>query len=313
MLLCAPRILCQTVPAGAPAQAKRSTERLYMRDGSYQVVTEYHMAGVRVRYYSAERGAWEEVPTELVDIPRTQQWNREHAALPPRPAARAVVEAAPPPPPEDPAHPTVAPRLKLPDEGYLFALDVFRDTNELVPLRQDSSNPAPPPAPKQSKAEKKSIAPVAALAPKPALQSAPEAAHVARANGHEEIRLRGTDSQLRLHVADPVFYVRGAANDHAWVIVRVRQDVNRRDRVVTPISEQTLHGVGANALGFKAEALKGGQWTKLTPAGPIPIGEYAVVQVLSPGTFDAHVWDFAIDPTSNDNGDAVKPEGAERR
>jgi hypothetical protein len=47
--------------------------KLYMTDGSYQIVREYKVEGDRVRFYSIERSDWEEVPKELVDIARTDK------------------------------------------------------------------------------------------------------------------------------------------------------------------------------------------------------------------------------------------------
>jgi hypothetical protein len=46
--------------------------KLYMSDGSYQIVREYKLEGDRVRFYSIERSEWEEVPKELVDLKRTE-------------------------------------------------------------------------------------------------------------------------------------------------------------------------------------------------------------------------------------------------
>lgn len=46
--------------------------RLYLTDGTYHVVREYKQEGDRVRYFSTERGDWEELPASLVDLKRTQ-------------------------------------------------------------------------------------------------------------------------------------------------------------------------------------------------------------------------------------------------
>ena len=42
--------------------------RLYLKDGTYHLVREYQVREDRVRYYSLERGDWEEIPLELIDL-----------------------------------------------------------------------------------------------------------------------------------------------------------------------------------------------------------------------------------------------------
>jgi hypothetical protein len=49
------------------------TFKLYLKDGDYHVVREYQVLGDRIRYYSTERGDWEEIPKDLVDLPKTQR------------------------------------------------------------------------------------------------------------------------------------------------------------------------------------------------------------------------------------------------
>lgn len=49
------------------------TFRLYLKDGGYHVVREYQVEQDRIRYYSTERGDWEEIPTDLVDLEKTEK------------------------------------------------------------------------------------------------------------------------------------------------------------------------------------------------------------------------------------------------
>ena len=46
--------------------------KLYLKDGSYQLVREYKVEADKVRYYSVERGDWEEIPLAMVDLKRTE-------------------------------------------------------------------------------------------------------------------------------------------------------------------------------------------------------------------------------------------------
>ncbi len=42
-------------------------KKLMLKDGTFQLVRSYERNGERVRYYSVERGAWEEIPAAMVD------------------------------------------------------------------------------------------------------------------------------------------------------------------------------------------------------------------------------------------------------
>ena len=49
------------------------TFKLYLKDGDYHLVREYQVQGDRIRYFSTERGDWEEIPKELVDLDKTER------------------------------------------------------------------------------------------------------------------------------------------------------------------------------------------------------------------------------------------------
>src|SRR5208283_3155268 len=51
----------------APTAVLPRGKKLILKDGTYQVIREYQRNGDRVRYYSLERGDWEEVPSSMVD------------------------------------------------------------------------------------------------------------------------------------------------------------------------------------------------------------------------------------------------------
>ena len=42
-------------------------KKLVLKDGTFQLVRDYQRNGERVRYLSAERGDWEEIPAAMVD------------------------------------------------------------------------------------------------------------------------------------------------------------------------------------------------------------------------------------------------------
>src|SRR5277367_1445842 len=121
----------KTVPE-PDANAARAPKRIHLilKDGSYQIVTSYTVAGKIVRYVSAERGgAQEDIPLELVDLDATHRWEKQHTT----PAEGA------PPPALDPEllkeeeeraalTPSVEPDLLLPQEDNLVALDFYQGT-----------------------------------------------------------------------------------------------------------------------------------------------------------------------------------------
>jgi hypothetical protein len=58
--------------------APGETIRLYLKDGTYQLTTEYKVVKDRVSYLSAERGEWEELPLDMVDLARTKKEAVQH-------------------------------------------------------------------------------------------------------------------------------------------------------------------------------------------------------------------------------------------
>src|ERR1700728_1340631 len=48
-------------------------KKLMLKDGTFQLVREYHVEGDRVRYYSIDQMGWEEIPEPLVDWDATRK------------------------------------------------------------------------------------------------------------------------------------------------------------------------------------------------------------------------------------------------
>ena len=307
------------VPGSDAAKAPHRT-RLILKDGSYQVVMSYRVKGDRVIIVSAERaGAEEEIPTSLVDFEATQRWEKQHAA------PNAEEQGQAPAPAIDPellkeeearraVSPEVAPDLRLPEQESVLALDVFRGTEELVPLPQTSGDLNTTTSHNILKG---------ALNP--------------LASSHQMVQLKGEKANAQLHVNQPVLYLRandesgiraggtplmvdthGAStasvnqvrghNDSQYVIVRV--DVRQGARVVASFQVSRSGEVKQqeDVVETIAETLPGGQWVKLTPRAPLSFGEYALVEVLSAKEVNLGVWDFGVHPTAPENKDALKPE-----
>src|SRR5438105_6328192 len=119
-------VLCPRLPA------QQLAKRLILKDGSYQLATKYEVKGDRVRYYSAERGDWEELPKELVDWPATDKFEKDRATGAPPPEAVAIdKEAEAERKAEEAKMPQVAPGLRLPEDEGVFLLDTFQGQPQL--------------------------------------------------------------------------------------------------------------------------------------------------------------------------------------
>jgi hypothetical protein len=315
-------LLLSSLVATLPGVAQAPNQRLILKDDSYQVVTKYQKVADRVRYFSAERGQWEEIPAELVDWAATEQWAKDHApgaqAAPPPPVSPAIPEAAAIDKEEQEERartPDVSPGLRLPDEEGIWALDTFHDQPELVALAQNSAS-----------VDRRTGHNVlrAALNPVGGVQ--------------QTIQIPGAESKGKLHVNDPALYVSLSLPDDAvatssavtvethgagsikqkdsassassqYAIVRVRSNFKKDYRVVSGVKIGTTGKVTQtdDVVPTTAQVLPGNHWMKLTPAQPLTIGNYALMEVLGPGQVNLSVWDFKIDPQGPDNKNAIMP------
>src|SRR5207245_6045374 len=120
------------------APAQQLAKHLILKDGSYQLATKWEVKGDRVRYLSAERGEWEEVPNSLVDWAATDKFEKDRAAGAPAPEAVELDKELEAERQADEAKsPHVAPGLRLPDEGGVVLLDNYQSKPELVQLEQN--------------------------------------------------------------------------------------------------------------------------------------------------------------------------------
>jgi hypothetical protein len=332
LLVAAPLLDVSFAKAAQPQQkslppastAARHRTRLILKDGSYQVIMSYRVAGNIVFYISAERGgAEEEIPSNLVDFEATKRWDQQHSA--PSEGDVTTPTGIDPELLKEEAErasftPLVAPDLHLPEEYSVLALDTFHSTPELVPLAQTAGD--------LNRDTGHSVV-KGIINP----QSSP----------HKIAELKRETSLLQLHIADPVIYMRignqvappssstpitvdthgatgnaaetsvGGSPDSRYVIVRT--DIRTDSRLIASFRLDAL-GTGRHQEGITettTELLSGGHWMKITPAQPLTFGEYVLLEVLSDRDVNLAVWDFGIHPVAPENRDALKPETNRRQ
>lgn len=297
--------------------------RLILKDGSYQVVRKYQVVGDRVRYMSMERGGeWEELPYDLVDWAATKKWEEHHTgpydtsgnassdAM--KEAAELDKEEAAERDDQKARMPEVAKDLELPDEEGVFVLDIYQGTPELVEIK-----------PSDLDLNQKSRKGLATLNP--------------MAGAKASLELAGAHARAHLHVNDPEIYVSLEGRDveqvvsHAMTVKTVNvQDVSHRKHgahspdsgfaIVKVDERREVRIIGAihvsptgtvtqseDVIPTKVEVLPGKHWLKLKPETNLTMGEYALVEIVSPSDISRSVWDFRVDPRMGDNPGSLGP------
>ncbi|HEY1768436.1 MAG TPA: hypothetical protein VGG26_12300 [Terracidiphilus sp.] len=308
------------LPLKPDAPGMSRNHRLILKDGSYQVVRQYQIAGDRVRYLSQERGDWEELPADLVDWEATRRWERDHsaAAEQPSPAMKEAEdidkEESDERNEETARMPEVAKGLELPDQEGVFVLDTFQGTPELVELPQ-----------KDVDVDAKTRHGIGILNP--------------MAGQKANMELSGAHAKIHLHVSQPDFYVSLGVNDmtepvlshpmtvntstakadgagrhgahsaqSGFAIVRLDQRQAFRFLGVVHMSPSGTATQQENVIPADATVMPGKHWLRIEPKQKLVIGgEYALVEILPSGDISTTVWDFRVDPTEGDNPGSLGP------
>lgn len=259
-------------------------KRLILNDGSWQDITRYEVIGNRARYFSSERGEWEEMPRELVDWKATEEWN-----------ARPM---EPPPDEEEPAHKvdapdtlTVAPGLRLPTSGGVFMLDTFSGQLSLVELTQDPSMRSHDTA------------------------SVLHSAINPRVPYKQRFELRGTHARTQAHVSLPPIFVKIDESDQQQQIAPsdrfriLRLESTKDCRILASVDVTITHQESQEQQFVPARVESFGEgWLKITPLGDLKLGEYALVEMLNRTEFNSYAWDFGIDPDAPGNPNSRKAD-----
>jgi hypothetical protein len=259
------------------SRALRASQKLFMKDGTYQLVSSYEVHGDRVRYYSVERSAWEEIPSSLVDFEATKRAQEEEKAVQKKvlEEGREIEQQRFDKPVENGFE--IAPGIHLPQEEGVYAYDGVR----VIRLIQSSAEVV---------TDKKRVALVLAVPP-PLLKS------------HSIVVLPGARAAVRLQEAQPTFYVQSADGLGAKLeLISVK--VGKDSRVVEKV-EAGRAGVGKPselraAVQLERTQLAPGLY-RLKPLHPLDPGEYALGELVQE-KLSLELWDFGLFETPGSKG-----------
>jgi hypothetical protein len=314
-----------------PVPAQDHARRLILKDGSYQLVSKYEIKGDRVRYKSAERDEWEELPSALVDWPATEQYEKDRATSAIPEAATIDKETDADRAAELSHLPQVAPGLRLPDDSGIFLLDNFQGQPQLVEMQQTEGD--------VNKNTKANI-----------LRGALNPAAAAK----QTVELEGEHAAVHAHVAVPSIYInvnnqqdaeppsgqtasaeqsqpsldaprpeqRGSERqgpqqpqqpEQALVPFDrfriVHTKVKNGKRIVGDFKRASNGKIGGdqNFVKTTIDRVSGG-WLKLTPTENLAPGEYALIEMKGNEGMNLYVWDFGVNPTGPANANPWKPD-----
>jgi hypothetical protein len=246
--------------------ASAENVKLYLTDGTYQLVREYKVENDRVKFYSLEREDWEEVPASLVDLNKTKAEIQARAdAIREDVAAQDAENKA-----ERAARKEVA---SVPAEPGVYLIDDQKPApGNLTALKVGES--------KIVNNKRRSI--LKAITPVPMV------------SGKATLELDGPHSAQGTANRSPEFYIR-LSDEERFGIVRLSE--HKGNRVVEKLTIQPVINETAQEPDlvevFRQQVAD--QLFKIWPQKPLEPGEYAVVQ-YSMEKVDMQVWDFFIAP-----------------
>jgi hypothetical protein len=271
---------------GADARSGRG-KKLMLKDGTFQMVRSYEKNGDRVRYFSLERGNWEEIPAAMVDWEATAKAEKSTAA----------------------ADDALAAKIHKQEEERKIETTLDVDASLLV-----GGGAFLPPGEGMFAVEGKSVIPIPqvgtavrndrknqlkrVLSPLPIIP------------GKRNIELDGKQATLRINSANPEFYLRELTTDDEQEsglertsrqsttgpeVELLRATVKGNKRII-----ESVRSMMGQEVARENKTISIQEWEvakrvyRFTLSEPLPPGEYALAELL-PGGVYLFVWDFGVD------------------
>ncbi len=244
--------------------------KLFLKDGTFQVVSSYEVQGDRVRYYSVERSDWEEIPADQVDFAATQRAQEEEKTT-----AKKRIEEAKEIEQQRFEKPVnqgleVAPGIHLPTEDGIYTVEGLR----LVRMVQSSG---------EMVTDKKRAA-LALAVPLPVMKA------------HSVVVLDGAKAAVRIGNPQPVIYVQSGDGLGAKVeLLRVKS--SKESRVVEQVETSRAPGgkltEQRTAVPVERTQISPSLY-KIKPVQSLEPGEYVLGEIIQE-KLNLELWDFGLD------------------
>jgi hypothetical protein len=262
-------------------------KKLVLKDGSFQLVRSYEKKGDRVRFFSEERGDWEEIPSAMVDWDATAKAEKATAA----------------------ADDALAAKVHKQEEAQ--KIDTTLDVDASL---QVGGGAFLPPGEGMFAVEGKSVIPIPqvgsavktdrknqlkrVLSPLPIIPA------------KRNIELEGKMATLRINSGNPEFYLRELTTDDEQEsglertsrqsttgpeVELLRATVKGNKRII-----ESVRSFMGQEVARENKTISIQEWEvakrvyRFTLSEPLPPGEYALAELL-PGGLNLFVWDFGVD------------------
>jgi hypothetical protein len=269
-----------TPPPQSPAPAIPRGKKLMLKDGTFQLVREYHVEGDRVRYYSIDQRDWDEIPESLVDWDATRKMemgeakkNLDLVAEARKTESMRNAELI-----DVDASIEIAPKVFLPVGIGLFEFD-GKAIHPLAPADPDIKY-------SMTQRVKQVMVPIPIIPTR------------------HTVALDGERAKFRMQSASVEFYMR-TADAHEPNLELIRAKVHAGKRSLENLDQLfgQKQATGRIILPMLRWEIAKGVY-RFTVYHSLDPGEYAVAEALESGGTNVYLWDFGVDPGEA----ATKPE-----
>ena len=235
--------------------------KLYLKDGSYQVVREYKVEADRIRYYSIERSDWEEIPKDLVDLKRTEseaaqrkaEFDHDTKVLQEEENAERAIQKE---------------TMRIPQNPGVYWLN-GQETKTMAAAESTVHT-------NKGRTVLSKLSPIPAISGKATLEIP---------GAHSQTIFTDPEQEFYIQLSEPERF--GIAKLTPKGAVRIVENITIAPIIKEVDEEPTI-------VEILKQQLDDGLY-KIWPKDPLPAGEYAVVEYTE-NKMNMQIWDFAIKP-----------------